>query len=70
MKILVKNISHSLTNLERFDNSYFGQFDTKATPIESISVKDGFEVELLFTVQGEAGFMGQSLPRRQKPYHR
>ena len=31
----------------------FGQFDTKATPIESISVKDGFEVELLFTVPKE-----------------
>ena len=30
--------------------SVFGQFDTKATPIESISVKKGFEVELLFTV--------------------
>ena len=30
--------------------SAFGQFDTKATPIESISVKKGFEVELLFTV--------------------
>ena len=28
----------------------FAQFDTKATPIDSISVKDGFEVELLFTV--------------------
>src|SRR6056300_87455 len=31
----------------------FGQFDTKATPIDSISVKDGFEVELLFTVPKE-----------------
>ena len=30
--------------------SALGQFDTKATPIESISVKKGFEVELLFTV--------------------
>lgn len=30
--------------------SAFGQFDTKATPIESISVKEGFEIELLFTV--------------------
>ena len=30
-----------------------GEFDTKATPIESISVKDGFEVELLFTVPKE-----------------
>jgi putative heme-binding domain-containing protein len=30
-----------------------GAFDTKATPIESISVKDGFEVELLFTVPKE-----------------
>ena len=30
-----------------------GQFDTKATPIESISVKDGFRVELLFTVPKE-----------------
>lgn len=28
----------------------FGQFDTQATPIESISVKKGFKVELLFTV--------------------
>ena len=28
----------------------FAQFDTKATPIESISVKEGFKVELLFTV--------------------
>ena len=39
--------------MERFDDSAFGQFDTKATPIESISVKDGFEVELLFTVPKE-----------------
>jgi putative heme-binding domain-containing protein len=31
----------------------FAQFDTKATPIDSISVKDGFEVELLFTVPKE-----------------
>ncbi len=31
----------------------FGQFETKATPIDSISVKDGFEVELLFTVPKE-----------------
>ena len=30
-----------------------GEFDTKATPIESISVKDGFEVDLLFTVPKE-----------------
>ena len=33
--------------------SAFGQFDTKATPIDSISVKKGFEVELLFTVPKE-----------------
>jgi putative heme-binding domain-containing protein len=33
--------------------SAFGEFETKATPIESISVKDGFEVELLFTVPKE-----------------
>ena len=33
--------------------SAFGQFDTKATPIDSISVKQGFEVELLFTVPKE-----------------
>jgi putative heme-binding domain-containing protein len=31
----------------------FAQFDSKATPIDSISVKDGFEVELLFTVPKE-----------------
>jgi putative heme-binding domain-containing protein len=31
----------------------FGEFDTKATPIQSISAKDGFEVELLFTVPKE-----------------
>ena len=31
----------------------FAQFDTKATPIDSISVKEGFEVELLFTVPKE-----------------
>ena len=29
------------------------EFDSSATPIESISVKDGFEVELLFTVPKE-----------------
>jgi len=28
----------------------FAQFDTQATPIESISIKEGFKVELLFTV--------------------
>ena len=28
----------------------FAQFSTKATPIENISVKEGFKVELLFTV--------------------
>ena len=31
----------------------WAQFDTQATPIESISVKDGFQVELLFTVPKE-----------------
>ena len=33
--------------------SALGQFETKATPVESISVKEGFEVELLFTVPKE-----------------
>ena len=33
-----------------FTTNVFGQFDTQATPIESISVKKGFKVELLFTV--------------------
>ena len=31
-------------------NHASAEFDTSATPIESISVRDGFEVELLFTV--------------------
>ena len=31
----------------------WAQFDTQATPVESISVKDGFQVELLFTVPKE-----------------
>ena len=31
----------------------YAEFDTSATPIESISVRDGFEIELLFTVPKE-----------------
>jgi len=31
----------------------YAQFQSKATPVESISVKDGFKVELLFTVPKE-----------------
>ena len=34
-------------------NSAFAQFETKATPIDSISAKKGFEVELPFTVPKE-----------------
>lgn len=34
-------------------NSAFGQFDANEAPIDSISVKKGFEVELLFTVPKE-----------------
>ena len=54
MKILVSKtfLIHSLI-WSVLITPTFGQFDTKATPIESISVKDGFEVELLFTVPKE-----------------
>ena len=42
LTLMVLSVSHSM-----------GEFDTKATPIESIFVKDGFEVDLLFTVPKE-----------------
>ncbi|MEC8789736.1 MAG: c-type cytochrome [Verrucomicrobiota bacterium] len=42
LTLMALSVSHSM-----------GEFDTKATPIESISVKDGFEVDLLFTVPKE-----------------
>ena len=47
-----KNLSFPII-LSLLLTSAFGEFETKATPIESISVKDGFEVELLFTVPKE-----------------
>ena len=45
-----KKLLYVHTLLVTFANYALGQFDTQATPIESISVKKGFEVELLFTV--------------------
>ena len=48
-----KNTFSLLTLLSFLSNNIHGQFDTSATPNESISVKDGFEVELLFTVPKE-----------------
>ena len=54
MKIFNSKSLFSLFLLGSFSNiPSFAQFDTKATPIDSISVKDGFEVELLFTVPKE-----------------
>jgi hypothetical protein len=48
----------------------FAQFDTQATPIESISVKEGFQVELtLHRTEGQDGVLGQPLPGQSKPHH-